>query len=55
MITKILKELRRRMEEHSENCNKGLENIKKNQTMLKNIIIEIKYTLEGIKSRFDDT
>ena len=35
----------RRMEEHSEDFNKELENIKKNQTEPKNIIIEIKNTL----------
>ena len=32
-----------------------LENIKKNQTELKNIITEIKSTLEGINNRLDDT
>ena len=41
MIIKMLNELRRRMDKHSENFNKELENIKKNQTELKNIITEI--------------
>ena len=31
MIIKMLSELRRRMDEHSEKFNKELENIKKNQ------------------------
>ena len=39
-ITKMLNELRRRMDEHSEKFKK--ESIKKNQTELKNTIIEIK-------------
>ena len=51
MIIKMLKELRRRMDEHSEKFNRELENIKKNQTELKNIITEIKTTLEGVNSR----
>ena len=34
---------------------KELENIKKNQTKLKNILTEMKDTLEGINSRLDDT
>ena len=48
MIIKMLKELRRRMDEQSEKIevfNKVLENIKKNQTEMKNTITEIfKYT-----------
>ena len=36
------------MKKDSENFNKVLEYIKKNQTNLKNIITEIKNTLEGI-------
>ena len=34
LIIKMLKELRRRMDEHYENFNRKLENIKKNQTEL---------------------
>ena len=44
MIIKMLKELRRRMDKHSKKLkvsNKELDNIKKNQTELKNIITEI--------------
>lgn len=41
--------------EHSEKFNIELENIKKGQIELKNTIIEIKDTLEGINSRLDDT
>ena len=44
MIIKMLNELRR-MDKHSEKSNKELENIKKNQTGLKDIITGIKYTL----------
>ena len=42
MIIKMLNKLRRRMDEHSENFTKELQNIKKNQTELKNTITEIK-------------
>ena len=38
----MLNELGRRMDKHSENFNRLLENIKKNQTELKNTITEIK-------------
>ena len=48
-------ELRRRMEEHTENLNKELENIKKNQPELKTTITKVKNTLEGLNSRLDDT
>ena len=43
MIIKMLRELGRRMNRHSEKFNKMLENIRKNETELKNIITEIKY------------
>ena len=54
MIVKMVKDLRRRMDEQSEKSevfSKELENIKKNQTEVKNIIIEMKNTLQGINSR----
>ena len=35
MILKMLNELRRRMDKHSEKFNQELENIKRNQTELK--------------------
>ena len=38
----MLKEFRRRMDEHRENFNKKLENTKKNQTELNNTITGIK-------------
>ena len=38
IIIKMLNKLGRRMDEHSEKFNKDLENIKKNQTELKNKI-----------------
>ena len=42
MIVKMLRELGRRMNRQSEKFNKMLENIRKNETKLKNIITEIK-------------
>lgn len=39
------------MDEHGENFNKELENIKKDQLGLKNTINKMKNTLEGINSR----
>ena len=41
MILKMIKELRRRMDEHSEKFNKELEDIENNQTDLKKTITEI--------------
>ena len=55
MIIKMFKELRRRMNKHSENFNKNLENIKKNQTEMKKTITEIKNILKVIHSRLNDT
>ena len=55
MDIRMLTELKRRIDEHSENFNKELENIKKNQAELKNTIMENKNSLEGINSRVDDT
>ena len=48
----MLTELGRRMNEHSENFNKG--NIKTDQTRLKNKITAIKNTQEGNNIRFDN-
>lgn len=42
------------MDEHSEDVNKELDNIKKNKPEL-NIITEVKNTLERINSRVGDT
>ena len=48
-------ELGKRVDEHSENSNRELENIKKNQSELKNTIAEMKNILEGINSRLGHT
>ena len=45
MVLRMLTELRRRKDEQSENFNKKLENIKKNQTELNNTIMEMKNSL----------
>ena len=42
VIIKLLTELWRRMDKNSGNFNEELENMKKNQTELKNTITEIK-------------
>ena len=42
------------MNELSENCNKEVKNIKKNQLDLKTITTEMKNTLAGINSRLED-
>ena len=41
IVIKMLTELRRRMDVYSDNLNKKVENIKKNQAELKNAITEI--------------
>lgn len=46
--------LSKRLEEHSENFIKELENIRKKQSKLKNTMNEMKTTLEGINSRLHD-
>ena len=38
MIIKVLTKFLRRMDERSENVNKELENIRKNQSELKNVL-----------------
>ena len=43
------------MDEHGENFNKELENIKKDQLGLKNTINKMKNTLEGINRKLGDT
>ena len=54
MIVKIFTRLERRMEELSEAFNKEIENIKKNQSELRNTITEIKNTPGGINSWLED-
>ena len=57
MVIKVLAELRRRTNEYSEDFNQKLENIfkRKNQWEMKDMITEMKNTLEGINSKLDDT
>ena len=55
MVIKMLTELGRRTEQHAKNFNKDLEDIRKNQSELKNTVIEMKNMLEGINNRLDDT
>ena len=55
MIIKMIKELGRRMDEHSEKCYRALEGIKETQIEPKNTITEIKNTLEGVNIRLNDT
>lgn len=54
VIIKMLSEVGRRRDEHSENISNKLENIK-NPTKLKNKITDMKNTLEGTNSKLDDT
>lgn len=42
------------MHEPSEHFDKEIENIKSNQSVLKNTRMKIKNTLEGINSRLED-
>ena len=53
LVIKMLNRLRGKIDELSENFNKETENIFK-RSELKNTIIEIKNTLEGLNSRLDD-
>ena len=46
LVIRILTELEKRIAEHSENINKELENIKRNQSHVKDVIMEMKNTLE---------
>ena len=57
MIIKMLAELRRRMDEHSENFDKETENVRKYQTEsieLKNTISELKDILENWRGSTTD-
>ena len=54
-LIKMLTELIRRMDEHSENVNKKVENRKKNQLELQNTIMEMKHTVEWVNSGLDDS
>lgn len=51
MVIKMLTELRRRMDERSENFNKEIENSIKDQI---EVIAELKNTLKEFNSRLDE-
>lgn len=53
MIIKMLNKLWKRIDEHRENFNKELGNIKRNQSELKNTITQMKSTQEGMNNRLD--
>ena len=53
VIIKMITDLGRRTDDHNENFNKELENIKKNKLEI-NKITEMKNILEGINNRLDD-
>ena len=54
MIVKMIQYLRNRMEKIQETCNKGLEELKRKQTVMNNTITEIQNTLEGINNRITE-
>ena len=60
-VIQMLKDLRGRMDDLSENINKervstkkDMETIEEKQLEMKNTVSEMKNTLEGINSRFDE-
>ena len=55
MIVKMIQNLGNRMEKIQETFNKDLEELKSKQTMMNNIINEIKNSLEGINSRITES
>ena len=54
VIVKMIRNLGNRMEKIQETFNKDLEELKTKQTMINNIISEIKNSLEGINSRITE-
>ena len=54
MIVKMIQNLRNRMEKIQETFNKDLQERKSKQTVMNNIIIEIKNTLGGINRRITE-
>ena len=50
----MLMELGKRIDEHSERCNKETENMKQKLSELITTIIEMENTLEGVNSRPSD-
>ena len=54
MIVKMIQNLGNRIEKIQETFNKDLEELKSKQTIMNNIIHEIKNSLEGINSRITE-
>ena len=54
MIVKMIKNLENIMEKMQESINKDLGELKNKHTETNNTITEVKYTLEGIKSRISE-
>ena len=54
MKVKMIQNLRNRIEKIQERFNKDLEKLKSKQTMMNNIVTEIKNALEGINSRITE-
>ena len=54
IIVKMIQNLGNRIDKMQETFNKDLEELKRNQAMMKNTINEIKNTLEGINSRITE-
>lgn len=50
----MLNILQLQIDEHRQNFNKDLENIKQSQSEVKNTIIEVKNSPKGINSRVDE-
>ena len=53
-VIRMLTDIGIRMDELSQNFNKELENVKKNQSEMRNTILEVKNSLKGLNSRVDD-
>ena len=54
MIVKMIQNLGNRIDKMKETFNKDVEELKRNQAMMKNTINEIKNTLNGINSRITE-
>ena len=54
MIVRMIQNLGNRIDKMQETFNKDIEELKRNQAMMKNTINEIKNSLEGIRSRITE-
>ena len=54
MIVRMIQNLGNRIDKMQETFNKDIEELKRNQAMMKNTINEIKNTLDGINSRITE-